>query len=158
VLKALVASSCCVVQIFGGVLDYCSFSLLSSSSTLLIISSSVMIWRFSSLPASQLLISAIVVPDEPFSHGSAILGDHKLGLYHHFPILLALWAHCYQRIMDVKATTFSKNKLLFRRYILPCMCKIKNYVFEVCSFQILKDFGLLHCIEVFFFNVTSQTE
>jgi hypothetical protein len=46
---------------------------LLSSSTLLIISSSVMILRLSSsLPANQLLMSAIGGPDEPFSHSSAI--------------------------------------------------------------------------------------
>jgi hypothetical protein len=33
-----------------------------------------------------------------------LLLGNKLGLCHHFPILLALWDHCYQRIMDVKAT------------------------------------------------------
>jgi hypothetical protein len=45
--------------LISGVLDCCSFSLLSSS-TLLIISPSVMIWRFSYWPpASQLFMAAI---------------------------------------------------------------------------------------------------
>jgi hypothetical protein len=66
VLQALMASWCRIVRTIGGVLDSYSFSLLSSS-TLLIISSSVMICKFSSSPpASQFLMSAIVGPDEPF--------------------------------------------------------------------------------------------
>jgi hypothetical protein len=72
IFKALSASSYRVVRIIGEVLHSYSFSLLSFS-TLLIISSSIMFWRFSSsLPASQLLLSAIVGPDEPFSHSLAI--------------------------------------------------------------------------------------
>jgi hypothetical protein len=62
-----------VIVSYCGVLDSCSFSLLSSSSILLIISSALMIWRFSSShPASQLLMSAIVGRNEPFSHSPAI--------------------------------------------------------------------------------------
>jgi hypothetical protein len=71
-LKALLALSCHIVRIIGGVLDSCSFLLLLSSSTLLIISSSVMIWRFSSSLQLANYFCQQLLAWWAFSHSSAI--------------------------------------------------------------------------------------
>jgi hypothetical protein len=46
--------------------------------------------------------------------------------------------------MDAKGTTFPRANYGFRVYILPYICKIKNYVFEVSSFTTLNDIILAY--------------